>query len=130
MYKRQDYAPNPDEEVNYAGNSVPYVPDFTGYLSLSYRVPLNGELFRDLVFSSSWRETGKIYWNDANEYSQHAYGLLGGNVSMGIYDFTLRIWAENILGTDYRAFQFTALGNVYAQPGTPRRIGLTLSYSL
>jgi len=125
-----DYAPNPDEEVNYAGNSVPYVPDFTGYLSLSYRVPLNGELFRDLVFSSSWRETGKIYWNDANEYSQHAYGLLGGNVSMGIYDFTLRIWAENILGTDYRAFQFTALGNVYAQPGTPRRIGLTLSYSL
>lgn len=125
-----DFAPDPEEELNYADNKVPYVPDLTGYFSASYRIPLNGGLVHDLVFAANWRETGKIYWNNANEYSHEAYGLLGANVSMGIHNFNLRIWAENLLGINYRSFQFTALGNVYAQPGRPRRIGLTLSFDL
>ena len=125
-----DFAPDPDGEVNYADNKVPYVPELTGYISASYRLPLNRGHIHDLVFAANWRETGKIYWNDANDYSQDAYGLLGANVSVGIQHFSLRIWAENLLGIDYRSFQFTALGNVYAQPGRPRRVGLTMGFDL
>ena len=128
--KFTDFIPKPEEDVNLAGNKVPYVPDLTGFLSASYRIPFNGGLFHDLVFSANWREIGKIYWNDANEYSQDAYGLMGATISLGIADFNLRLWSENMLNTTYRSFQFTALGNVYAQPGRPRRVGLTLSYSL
>lgn len=125
-----DFKPDPEEELNHAGNRVPYVPDLTGFFSGSYRMPLNGGLFQDLVFTVNWRETGKIFWNDANEYSQDAYGLAGANISVGISQFNLGLWAENILDTGYRSFQFTALGNVYAQPGLPRRFGITLAYKL
>ncbi|MGM0473517.1 MAG: TonB-dependent receptor, partial [Bacteroidota bacterium] len=126
----RDFTPDPDESLDYDGNKVPYVPDLTGFLSATYRIPLDGALFHDLCFSVNWRETGKIYWNDANEYSQQAYGLMGANISCGISDFTLRFWSENLLNTEYRSFQFTAIGNVYAQPGRPLRFGLTLSYAL
>ncbi|MDF1575833.1 MAG: TonB-dependent receptor [Bacteroidales bacterium] len=125
-----DFTPDPDETLNYSGNKVPYVPDLTGFLSASFRVPLKGDIFHDLVFSANWREIGKIFWNDANEYFQEAYGLLAANMAIGISDFTLRLWTANLLNTSYRSFQFESLGLVYAQPGRPRSFGLTLSYSL
>ncbi len=129
--KFTEYLPDPeDQSVNYDGNSVPYVPDLTGFLSASYRLPLNSNWFHDLVFSANWREIGKVYWNDANEYSQDAYGLMGANISIGMHNFILRVWAENLLDNDYRSFQFTAIGNEYAQAGRPRLFGLTLSYNL
>ncbi len=128
--KFRQFTPDPDKKENYDGNKVPYVPDFTGFISASYRIPLNGNLFHDLSFSLHGRETGRIYWNDANEYIQDPYGLLGVNILLGISDFNLRIWSENILDKKYRSFQFTAIGNVYAQPGRPRTFGMTLSYKL
>ena len=124
------FSPDPEEAINYDGNKVPYVPDFTGFASTSYRIPLSGKLFHEVVVSLKWRHTGRIYWNDANEYTQDPYGLMAANIMLGFSDFNLRIWTENILNTSYRAFQFTAIGNVYAQPGRPRTTGITLSYTL
>ncbi len=125
-----DFVPDPDEALNYSGNRVPYVPDLTGFASTSYRIPLKGSLFSELVFALNWRQTGTIYWNDANEYHQEPYGLMGANVHLGIADFDIRLWSDNLLNRDYRSFQFTAIGNVYAQPGRPRTVGVTLSYEL
>jgi outer membrane receptor protein involved in Fe transport len=125
-----EFFPDPEEAINYNGNKIPYVPDLTGFVTTSYRIPLSGKLFNEVAMSVNWRQTGKIYWNDANEYVQNPYGLMGANVMLGISDFSLRIWSQNILNTSYRAFQFTAIGNVYTQPGRPRTTGITLSYNL
>jgi hypothetical protein len=42
------------------------VPDLAGLLSASYRIPLGNGLFHDLVFTANWKQTGKIYWNEAH----------------------------------------------------------------
>ena len=123
------FSPDPDEAINYNGNRVPYVPDLTGFVTTSYRIPMSGKIFHEMAMSVNWRQTGRIYWNDANEYVQDPYGLMGANIMLGISDFSLRIWSQNILNTSSRAFQFTAIGNVYAQPGRPRTTGITLSYN-
>ncbi len=125
-----DFSPDPDETLNYKGNRVPYVPDLTGFASSSCRIPFRGALFREMAFSLNWKQTGTIYWNDANEFHQNPCGLMGASIYLGISDFDLRIWSANLLNHSYRSFQFTAIGNVYAQPGRPRTFGITLSYQL
>ncbi len=126
----RQYSPDPDESLNYNGNKVPYVPDFTGFITSSYRIPLRGDLFHEVAISMNWKQIGRIYWNDANEFDQDPYGLMAANIMLGFSGFNLRIWSENILNTSYRAFQFKAIGRVYAQPGRPRTTGITLSYQL
>lgn len=128
--KFRDFAPDPDEAVNYGGNKVPYVPDYTGFVCSSYRIPFHGNIFHEMVLSLNWQQTGRIFWNDANEYVQEPYGLMAANLGLKFKKFDLRVWAENILDTPYRSFQFTAIGNVYAQPGKPRTAGITLSCKL
>ena len=126
----KDYTPDPSETLNYEGNRVPYVPDLTGFIASSYRIPLGKTLLEDVVISAKWRQTGRIFWNDANEYVQDPYGLFGANITIGFSNFNVRIWGENILNQSYQAFQFTALGNLYSQPGRPRTLGMTFSYKL
>jgi outer membrane receptor protein involved in Fe transport len=126
----REFKPIPEEDLDFAGNRIPYVPDLTGFFSTSYRIPFTSDYFDDLVLALNWRQTGTIYWNDANDYHQGPYGLLGASVKVSLLDFQVSIWSQNILDEQYRSFQFAAIGNVYAQPGMPRITGISLSYRL
>jgi len=37
------------------------------------------------------------------------------------------VWSKNMLDQQYTSFQFSALGNNYAQPGIPRTYGVSVS---
>jgi outer membrane receptor protein involved in Fe transport len=113
--------------MNYSGNWIPYVPQYTWYAGATYRLPIYKNFVDEIHLNANMTGTGRIYWNDTNSIEQGAYQLLNARVDYQFKSFTFGIWARNILNTKYLAFQFSALGNQYAQPGNPRLLGVSFS---
>jgi iron complex outermembrane recepter protein len=122
-----DYQANPAKGIDYNGNMIPYVPKYTWFTGATYRIPLKSRFPDELRFSVTYQGTGKLFWNDANTLSQAPYQLLGARVEVYYSDFSLSLWASNLLNSSYNVFLFQALGNTYAQPGQPRLLGISLT---
>lgn len=122
-----EYVRDEAKELDYSGNFIPYVPAYTWYAGASYRLPVYRKLVDEILFNINMAGTGRIYWDDANTLTQNPYQLLNARIDYQIKDFTVGLWARNILNTSYLAFQFSALGMNYAQPGMPRLLGLSFS---
>ncbi len=117
-----------DSTTNYDGNYIPYAPKHTVGLQLSKVVFLpHSGLLDKMRFNVLYRGAGKIYWNEENTRAQDYYGLVDAKVSFIKGSFQFDIWSKNLLGTDYNAFYFDALGNEYVQLGKPMRFGVNLA---
>lgn len=122
-----DYLRDEGKDINFSGNFIPYVPAYTWYAGATYRIPVYKRLVDEIRIGANLIGTGRVYWNDENTLSQDPYQLLNARIDYQFKDFTLGLWARNLLNTNYLAFQFAALGNQYAQPGNPRLLGLSFS---
>jgi iron complex outermembrane receptor protein len=122
-----DYVRDESKDINHNGNYLPYVPLYTFYAGVSYRIPLYRNFIDELRFNANLNGIGRIYWDDANTITQDPYQLLNLRVDYQIRDITLGFWARNVLDTNYTAFQFSALGHQYAQPGNPRLFGMSFT---
>jgi outer membrane receptor protein involved in Fe transport len=122
-----DYVANPAKGIDYTGNRVPYVPEYTWFAGASYRIPVGIRLLDEIRLSANMQGIGSIFWNDANAIEQTPYELLGARIELFYRNFSLAIWGTNLLNESYNIFLFQALGNTYAQPGQPRLVGMTLT---
>lgn len=122
-----DYVRDEAKGISYSGNRIPYVPGFTWYGGATYRLPVYRSFVDEIHLNVNMTGVGRIYWDDQNTLDQDPYALLNARVDYQIRDFTLGLWARNLLNKEYLAFQFTALGNHYAQPGNPRLLGVSFS---
>ena len=118
------------DPVNYAGNFLPYAPQHTASLGLSYNCWLGGSLLDEIVLSASCQGAGKIYWNEANTLHQNFYALLNASVEFRKGDYKLSLWGRNLTNTDYYTFYFKSMGNDFMSPGKPCRWGATFSFAL
>lgn len=117
-----------NDELNYNGNFLPYVPRHTVALNASKNFSIrNSKLIDDIKVNLLYRGNGEIYWDEQNTASQDFYGLADGKVSFIKGSFQFDIWCKNMLNTYYTAFWFEALGNKYMQPGKPTQAGINLS---
>ena len=113
--------------LDYSNNYLPMVPSNTLSLSADYSIYLRNSWIESIQLSSQYIANGKIYWNEDNKYEQPFYGTLNGNVALNHKHITLNFWVKNATNTSYIAYQFSALGNSFAQKGRPLTCGAKVS---
>lgn len=116
-----------DEDEDYSGNYLPYVPKFSFNIGGNYLVEVKNNWLDKIRFHLTYSGFGKHYWKETNEAFQDYYGLLNHRISLEKGNVTLSFWGKNILNSNYNSFYFQALGNSYAQIGRPTNLGVKLN---
>ncbi|MDD4107110.1 MAG: TonB-dependent receptor [Prolixibacteraceae bacterium] len=119
-----EYIKNEDED--YSGNYLPYVPKYSFNLGGNYQLYLKTSWLDRIRFHITYNGFGKHYWHESNEAYQDYYGLLDNRISFEKNNIVFSLWGKNILNADYNSFYFQALGNSYAQIGRPATMGMNI----
>ena len=116
-----------ENHVSYQDRRVPYVPEHTFSAMLDYRFDFMKQHFRSLTIGADVSGNGKIYWDNANSYSQDIYAVLGAHADVDFGILKLRLWARNITNTNYNTFAVdnaaTGTKEYFAQRGNPFQCG-------
>ena len=110
-----------DEYDAYKDNYVPFVPQHTFSAMADYHlgkftigVNVNGQ--------------GKIWWDEANTYSQKFYALLGAHADYDFGPVVVSLWGRNLTDTKYNTFAISSSAafdtRYFAQRGNPFQLGL------
>ena len=114
--------------VDYSGNRVPFAPEHTLGAFAQFRQPLHNKIFRAVYLGADVHGVGKVYWDEANDYSQPFYATLGANVGLELIgDLRLEFWGKNLTDAKYDTFSFESMGNRFGQWGVPRHFGMNLN---
>ena len=115
-------------DVDYSGNRVPFAPEHTFGAYAQFRQPLSNKIFKAVYGGASVQSAGRIYWDEANEYSQPFYATMDANVGVELIgNVKFELWGKNLTDTRYDAFSFESMGNRFGQWGAPRHFGLNLN---
>lgn len=121
-----------DENKDYSGNFIPFVPKQTLAVQLNKVFELRENKIVDRFnLSALYRLAGKHYWNEQNSKFQDAYGLLDLRAGVSRGSIKLSLWTKNVLGTEYAAYYFDIdsprFKGQYAQKGKPFHFGANLA---
>lgn len=117
--------------TDYKGKHVPYAPCNTLWANLRYRLPLHNKSINSLEANVNCRGIGRIYWDDANDYSQPFYLIPGVSLILrGNRLWEAEAWCTNVSDTGYDVFSFVSIGHRFVQKGQGIRGGLTLRLSI
>ena len=115
------------EPVNYKDNYVPFVPQHMISGMIDWHI---GKFTIGANFSGQ----GKIWWDEANTYSQKFYALLGAHADYDFGPVVISFWGRNLTDTHYNTFsiQSAAAGGTryFAQRANPIHIGLDVNIHL
>ena len=125
-FKRYHYS----DEVDYAGNHIPLVPQHTLGGNVNYSRSLLGKWIDRYQVGMSFSANGKIYWKEDNQQYQSFYGILNANASVTKGIFTIGCWAKNLTDTNYISYMFTTSSGKFVQKGRPFTIGGKLSIAI
>ena len=74
---------------------------------------------------------GKIWWDEANTFSQKFYALLGVHADYDFGPVVVSLWGRNLTDTKYNTFavQSSAAGGTryFAQRANPLQVGVDVS---
>ena len=117
--------------VDYKDNKVPFVPAHTLSAMVDYRLDINDSFIKSLTFGANMNAQGKIWWDEANTYSQKFYAVLGAHICADLNICKLNLWARNLTDTKYNTFAFSSKATgqevFMAQRGNPFQMGFDLS---
>lgn len=118
--------------VDYKDNKVPFVPAHTLSAMVDYRLDINDSFIKSLTFGANMNAQGKIWWDEANTYSQKFYAVLGAHICADLNICKLNLWARNLTDTKYNTFAFSSKATgqevFMAQRGNPFQMGFGLSF--
>lgn len=115
--------------VDYAGNSIPFVPDYNYYASMQ----IEQETVRDIIAKANFgiTGTGSTVWDEANTVATSAYTLLNAAIGISYGRYDISVFGRNLTDKVYPAAVYAFPNSKpTAQPGTPRRFGIMLSAEL
>lgn len=115
------------ESTNYDDNYLPMVPRNTVSLGVNYKINTGLSWLDNISLHGQYVGTGKLYWNDKNDFSQPYYGVFNGKVSFARNNISIDLWAKNIGKKDYISYYFTALGTEFVQKGRPFTCGVNMN---
>ena len=117
--------------VDYKNNKVPFVPAHTLSAMVDYRLDINDSFIKSLTFGANMNAQGKVWWDEANTYSQKFYAVLGAHICADLNICKLNLWARNLTDTKYNTFAFSSKATgqevFMAQRGNPFQMGFDLS---
>lgn len=118
------------DDVDYSDNHVPYVPQHLFSAMADYRFDLSNRGLRSITLGANVNGQGKIWWDEANSYSQRFYMLLGAHADADFGRIQVSTWVRNLTNTRYNSFavQNGATGETltFAQRGNPIQAGIDL----
>ncbi len=108
---------------NYKDNYVPFVPQHSFSAVADYHIG-------KLTIGANLSGQGKIWWDEANTYSQKFYALLGAHADYDFGPVVVSLWGRNLTDTKYNTFaiQSSAAGGTryFAQKANPLQVGADL----
>lgn len=127
-YKDNTNAGGEEQTVDYDGNRVPFVPAHTLGAGADYRLDFRRGVLSSLTLGANVSALGRIYWDEANTYSQPFYAVLGAHIDGVFGRTTLSLWARNITDTRFNTFAMdssaTGKKRYFAQRGIPFMAGI------
>ena len=115
------------EVIDYKDKKVPYVPAHTLSALADYRFDFTDSFVKSLTLGANMNAQGKIWWDEANTYSQKFYAVLGAHVCVDLGVCTLNLWGRNLTDTNYNTFAFSSKATgkevFMAQRGNPIQLG-------
>lgn len=119
------------EEVDYKDKKVPFVPAHTLSAIADYRWDFADLFMKSLTFGVNMNAQGKIWWDEANTYSQKFYAVLGAHLLADLGACKINLWARNLTDTKYNTFAFSSKATgqevFKAQRGNPFQMGVDVS---
>lgn len=120
-----------DNNSNYRGNHVPYIPSHTLSANADYTLLTNGTCIKSLTFGAGLTAQGDIYWDEANSYKQKFYALLNAHALAQFSGFSLNLWAKNLTNTKYCTFAMDSSASgekhYFGQKGMPVMVGVDVN---
>lgn len=108
---------------NFSSHYVPYVPDYTGHLSIFFGWSNGFYTTADIM------HTGRVYLNNENTLKESDYNIVNVKVGFEQDSFEVFLWSKNLLNETY-ATTYADMSNygfdVVARPGNPQTIGISL----
>ncbi len=110
--------------VDYKGNKVSSVPEYSIKVGIKYRYPLQGQwkVLGNVDFSGF----GSRYFDDANTVKEKPYGLVNAMFGVERQRLGFYIWSKNLLNRHYIDFENTVKG--IAKDGSPVTVGMSVKY--
>jgi iron complex outermembrane receptor protein len=106
--------------LNFNGNEVPFVPEYTGSAGVRY------DFENGFFAQTSVRVAGSTRFDAANTgvFTQDAYGLWDAEIGYATERFTVALFGRNLLDEEYYSFINPQI--VAGSPGDPQLFGLRL----
>ena len=110
------------------GNELPVTPEFTGNLTLNYRVPLSVGTFG---FNAVYYYNSGWYAGSDSSYEQPAYSLVNAQAGWESPDSRYRVtlWGNNLTDKVYGYYRGIAAAFSNILPAPPRTYGVSFSYT-
>ena len=112
---------------DYSDNYVPFVPQHTVSAMLDWHIG-------PLTLGANMNGQGKIWWDEANTYSQKFYALMGAHADYDFGPVVVSLWGRNITNTHYNTFAISssAAGGLhhFAQKANPIQVGIDINIHL
>lgn len=122
-----DHTVNHIQPLTYDGNYVPYVPQHTFSATADYHIG-------KVTLGANLNGQGKIWWDEANTYSQKMYVLLGAHADYDFGPVVVSLWGRNLTDTKYNTFAISSSAAVstryFAQKANPIQVGLDVNIHL
>ena len=108
----------------YNDNYVPFVPQHTFSAMADYH-------FGKFTIGANVAGQGKIWWDEANTYSQKLYATLGAHADYDFGPVVVTLWGRNLTDTQYNTFAISSSAvdgtHYFAQKATPIQVGLDVN---
>lgn len=118
------------QQIDYSGNTVPFVPRHTLNVGASYAFFLKSDWMKQLTLHAGYTAAGDVYWDEANTMRQGFYGTYTGSIVLHTRYCDIDLWGRNLLGKKYNTFGVESMGRWFAQSGKPRQIGIDLRFNI
>lgn len=118
-------------KTDFKGKFLPYIPQHTFTIQLSFNESLAKNRFIDCLFGTmDLRGAGPIFWDEANTIRQNTYATLGARIGIAHGAFSLSAWGQNLTNSRHNIFYFQSMGNNFLQQANPLQFGLDLTLNL
>ena len=118
-------------DIDYSDNKVPFVPAHTMAATIDYRFDFDDSAVKSLTIGANVNGQGKIWWDEANTYSQKFYAVLGAHILADFGVCKVNLWGRNLTDTRYSTFAFSSKATgqeiFMAQRGNPFQMGVDVS---
>lgn len=122
-YTHAEFIEYTDNQNDYSGKYVPFVPANTASANLTYSKEFTGKAIDKFSITARYLGAGRIYWTEKNDVYQNYYSTLDIEGSLNFSIFEVSAWLRNLTDSKYNTFYFETLGEGFAQYGRPFNFG-------